>query len=186
MKHINRSPTGLMVRRQYQQGAALLISLILLLVLTFLGISSMQTTTLEERMTANQKDYYLAFEAAEYALTEAESQLDVLFSTGTFAPTGPDGLFRDHDLTDRVWTIVDWTDSTKVRFVTVNPGMTTLPPKYIVERMSIVTTEDAVNLGNEYGEQTGATETTIFRVTARGESGKGSVVMLQSTFGKAI
>jgi type IV pilus assembly protein PilX len=185
MKHINRSITGLTVRRKSQQGAALLISLILLLVLTFLGISSMQTTTLEERMTANQKDYYLAFEAAEYALTEAESQLYVLFSTGNFAPTGPNGLFRDHDLTDRVWTIVDWADPNKVQFVT-NPGMTSLPPKYIVERMSIVTTEDAVNLGNEYGEQTGATETTVFRVTARGESGKGSVVMLQSTFGKAI
>jgi len=56
----------------HQTGAALLISLILLLVLTFLGISSMQTTTLEERMAANQKDYYLAFEAAEYALVVAE------------------------------------------------------------------------------------------------------------------
>jgi type IV pilus assembly protein PilX len=186
MKHLNGHINGSRLQPRSQKGAALIISLILLLVLTFLGISSMQTTTLEERMAANQKDYYLAFEAAEFALTVAEDELDSLFSTGNFTPAGPNGLFRDHDLTTRVWTTVDWTDDTKVQVVTDNPGMTTVPPKYIVERMSIVTADDAVNLGNEYGEQTGATETTIFRVTARGESGKGSVVMLQSTFGKAI
>ena len=173
--------------RHHQTGAALLISLILLLVLTFLGIRSMQTTTLEERMAANQKDYYLAFEAAEYALVVAEGELDVLFSTGNFNTQGNGGLYRDHDLASQVWKLDIWGEgSTKVREVTDHPGMTAVPPKYIVERMSIVLDEDAVNLGNEYGEQTGATETTIFRVTARGESGKGSVVILQSTFGKAI
>lgn len=169
-----------------QKGAALLIALVLLLVLTFLGISSMETTNMEERMASNQKDYYLAFEAAEFALVTAEIEIDALFSTGGFSVAGADGLFRDHDLTAKVWTTVDWSDDTKVQFVTTNPGMTSEPPKYIVERLAIVTDKDALNLGNEYGEQTGSTETSVFRITARGESGKGSVVLLQSTVGKAI
>jgi len=169
-----------------ESGAALLISLILLLVLTFLGISSMQTTTLEERMTANQKDYYLAFEAAEFALQAAEDDLGILISTADFTPTGNGGFFRDHDLSVKAWTVVDWTKNTEVVFVTDHPNMTSEPPKYIVERLTIVGSTDNLNAGNEYGEQTGATETTVFRVTARGESGKGSVVYLQSTFGKAI
>jgi len=175
-----------LLHQKTQRGAALLISLILLLVLTFLGISSMQTTTLEERMTANQKDYYLAFEAAEYALTVAESELDTLFSTGAFNASGSNGgLFSNHTYSERVWLTVDWYGAGKVQ-IADNPGMTTEPPKFIVEMMAIVIAEDSVNLGNQYGEQTGATETAIFRVTARGESGKGSVVVLQTTFAKAI
>jgi type IV pilus assembly protein PilX len=190
MKHISRSITGLMLRRKSQQGAALLISLILLLVLTFLGITSMQTTTLEERMTANQKDYYLAFEAAEYALDFAETELAVLFSTGNFDVDGPNGLYQGH-LTDseHVWKTVNWSDETKVKVLDdyLDFGITSEAPKFIVEVMQIVESGlDTHNIGNEYGEQTGATKTTIFRVTARGASGKGSVVFLQSTFGKAI
>jgi len=169
-----------------QKGAALLIALVLLLVLTFMGVGSMETTTLEEKMASNQKDYYLAFEAAEFALKDAEEMINILFSTGGFSVSGANGLFRDHELTDKVWTTVDWTDDTAVHFVTVHPGMTGVPPKYIIERLAIVTDADDLNLGNEYGEQTGATETTIFRVTARGESGKGSVVTLQATVAKAI
>jgi type IV pilus assembly protein PilX len=171
-----------------QAGAALIISLILLLVLTFLGISSMQTTTLEERMAANQKDYYLAFEAAEFALADAEEFVGIIFSTGDFNATGSNGgLFQGHDLINaQVWKTVNWSDDDLVQVVN-GFAMTSEAPKYIVEVMQVVSSvEDSVNAGNEYGEQTGATDTTVFRVTARGVSGKGSVVFLQATIAKAI
>ena len=171
-----------------QNGAALMISLILLLVLTFLGISSMQTTTLEERMAANQKDYYLAFEAAEFALADAEEFVGIIFSTGDFNATGSNGgLFQGHDLINaQVWKTVNWSDDDLVQVVN-GFAMTSEKPKYIVEVIQVVSSaEDSVNAGNEYGEQTGATDTTVFRVTARGVSGKGSVVFLQATIAKAI
>lgn len=58
-----------------QQGAALIVVLILLLVMTLLGLASLRGTILEERMSANMYDRSLAFQAAEAALRQAESRL---------------------------------------------------------------------------------------------------------------
>ena len=64
-----------------ETGMALFVSLVLLLVLTLLGISAVQTTGLETRMARNDHDALLAFQAAESALREAETRLDTLTST---------------------------------------------------------------------------------------------------------
>ena len=58
-----------------QQGAVLAVSLIMLLVMTLLGISSLQGTTIEEKMAGNLMDRIRSFEAAESALREGEEQL---------------------------------------------------------------------------------------------------------------
>ena len=60
-----------------QQGAVLAVSLIMLLVMTLLGISSLQGTTIEEKMAGNLMDRIRSFEAAESALREGEQQLAV-------------------------------------------------------------------------------------------------------------
>ena len=68
------------MRRPFNQktntGVALFISLVLLLVLTILGVSVVQTTSLEIRMARNEHDSLLAFEAAESALRDAEAALE--------------------------------------------------------------------------------------------------------------
>jgi len=58
------------VRRQ--SGSALVIALVFLLLMTLIGVTAMQTTTLQERMAGNERDRNLAFQAAEAALREAE------------------------------------------------------------------------------------------------------------------
>lgn len=58
--------------RHRENGAALIVSLVLLLVLTMLGLSAMSTTTLEERMAGNMQNRMLAFQAGEAALREGE------------------------------------------------------------------------------------------------------------------
>lgn len=55
-----------------QRGAVLVVSLIFLLVMTLIGVVSMQNTTLEERMARNVYDGERAFQAAEAALREGE------------------------------------------------------------------------------------------------------------------
>lgn len=57
---------------EFQRGAALMIALVMLLVMSMLGLSSMRGTTLEERMAGNWRDQNLAFQAAEAALREGE------------------------------------------------------------------------------------------------------------------
>lgn len=56
-----------------QRGAALLVVLILLLVMTLLGLASLRGSLMEERMSAGLYDRGLAFQASEAALREAEA-----------------------------------------------------------------------------------------------------------------
>ncbi|GGY79567.1 pilus assembly PilX family protein [Marinobacter zhanjiangensis] len=58
-----------------QSGSALIVSLIMLLLLSLIGVASMQSTTLQDRMTGNLQDQELAFQAAEAAVREAEGFL---------------------------------------------------------------------------------------------------------------
>jgi len=54
------------------RGAVLIMSLVMLLVLTILGIGAMQSATMEERMAGNLRDEDLAFQTSEAALREAQ------------------------------------------------------------------------------------------------------------------
>lgn len=58
-----------------QSGAVLFISLIILLIMTLLGITGMQTTILEEKMAGNYRDQTIAFQAAESTLRDAEKDI---------------------------------------------------------------------------------------------------------------
>jgi type IV pilus assembly protein PilX len=63
-----------------QNGAALVVSLILLVVITVLAISGMNTATTELAMARNDQNYENAFQAAETGLERALAQAG--FDTG--------------------------------------------------------------------------------------------------------
>jgi type IV pilus assembly protein PilX len=58
-----------------QQGAVLVVSLLLLLVMTLLGLGASQSTRLQERMAGNQRDQEMALQGAEASLRAAETLL---------------------------------------------------------------------------------------------------------------
>lgn len=58
-----------------QSGAALIVSLIILAVVTILGITSMQSSNTELKLAASLRDRGIAFEAAEAALAVIEENL---------------------------------------------------------------------------------------------------------------
>jgi len=58
----------------YQKGSSLIIALIFLLILSLIGVSSMQGTTMQEKMSGNLRDKYVSFNSAEAALLEGEEQ----------------------------------------------------------------------------------------------------------------
>ncbi|MEM7431472.1 MAG: PilX N-terminal domain-containing pilus assembly protein [Pseudomonadota bacterium] len=60
--------------RKHQDGAALVIGLILLVVITVLAISGMNTATTELAMARNDQNYERAFQAAETGLAMALAQ----------------------------------------------------------------------------------------------------------------
>jgi Tfp pilus assembly protein PilX len=59
--------------RSTQDGMALIVSLVFLLLMTLIGISSMQNATLQEKMAGSVKFRNESFQAAEAALRIGES-----------------------------------------------------------------------------------------------------------------
>ena len=82
MMAISRRERQQPIGRRRQQGVALFIALVVLLIITILGISGLQTTTLEERMAASARDRDIAFQAAEAALAQAEIFVNGIGVTG--------------------------------------------------------------------------------------------------------
>ncbi len=88
---------------QHQQGATLVVALVILGIMTVIGTASMQSSTLQERMASNARQKLVANQAAESALREAEQWIfanldnrDALIDTFINTPT--DGYYTDRDL----------------------------------------------------------------------------------------
>jgi len=111
-----------------ERGAALLVSLIVLLVLTLLAVSSMQGSLMQERMTSAQRDGMIALDSAEGAIPSIETTLASFNTTnyGTVNGFYDIGNAVPDPFADATW---DPTGTASVAAPTVN-GIT---PRYFVE-----------------------------------------------------
>ena len=169
-----------------QRGIALFISLVLLLVLTIIGVSAVQTTSLEERMARNTNDSVLAFESAEVALRTGEQFLRNNVNTTTLFPSaGNNGLWKASDYlqTERWQQANIWTGNNSVQLPANTVDNVAEQPRYIIEWVATVQRSDnPYQLGQSYNALFDRIE--IFRITARGVGGSPNArVLLQSTYG---
>lgn len=81
--------------QKQQSGAALVIGLVILLVMTLLGVSSMNSSRTELKIAANIQNKSIAFQAAENAIQRVVldpatpwSNLTTTATISTFEPTG--------------------------------------------------------------------------------------------------
>ncbi|MEO6065815.1 MAG: PilX N-terminal domain-containing pilus assembly protein [Lysobacterales bacterium] len=81
--HCPRTATPPFKGRRSQQGAALFVALMLLLIMTLLGLAAMQVTLLQERMSGNYRTLNLAFQNAEGQVRTSETQFERAFASGT-------------------------------------------------------------------------------------------------------
>ncbi len=172
-----------------QRGAVLAIVLMFLLLLTIIGISALNTTTLEERMAGNLKDRQLAFQSAETAIITAETWLSSL--QGNQAPQFPNnanGLYQMPTNGIPLWQSVDWSGANLVTHPNIPGAVGSAPaltkvntqPKYVIEDLGKYQEDDS-------SKRTDATSTFIsyFRITARGTGGTdASVVIVESIYGR--
>lgn len=173
------------VMTRNQRGIALFISLVLLLVLTIVGVSAVQTTSLEERMARNTHDSVLAFQSAEVALREAEVALDAINSTALFTPAGNNGMWQapGYGAAD-LWTLpATWTGANSVELPADTVQGVDQQPRYVIEWLATVQrSENPALLGSSYASLFDRIE--VFRITARGIGGSANArVLLQSTYG---
>ena len=164
--------------RSSQQGASLVIGLIMLLLLTIIGVTSIRTTVIQEKMAGNLKDYNAAFQAAEAGLRDGEQLLATGVlptfdnSSGYYQPLDWGDLFY-WDKTD---DLIDWDDNDSIKFDESIVGVSN-PPRHVIEELPFI---PASGGSKKFGPITG---TGVFRVTALGVGGANTTrVILQSTY----
>jgi type IV pilus assembly protein PilX len=75
MKRFHHFRWDMPPRAPSQRGISLVIVMIFLVILSALGVTAMQSSTLSSRVARNESDRNLAFQAAEAALRDAELDL---------------------------------------------------------------------------------------------------------------
>ena len=166
-----------------QTGAALVISLIILLMLTILGVQGIQTVTLEEKMAGNFRDRQLAFEAAEAALRAGESWINAQSAPPVAATNGANNVwtFGDANITSKTF----WASG--IEYSGLGLNQLAANPRYVIEERG-----ELAGTGKQQSAEIGAKtkgnlQGTVYgyRITARGVGGTANaVVLLQSNYEK--
>jgi hypothetical protein len=81
---LRRKLPAIPANSRYQRGTALIMSLVILMILTMLGVAAMGTASLEEKMSGNTQETTKAFQAAESGLNEALNTPGILDLNTTF------------------------------------------------------------------------------------------------------
>lgn len=166
-------------KRHAQNGVALVVALILLVVMTLLGLSAMRSVTLEEKMAANTFDRSLSFQSAESTLREAEALLNVAPpgspptpAAGTCNVNGFCGapvVGAEPRWTDAAFT--GWKDATAV-----TSGSISITPQYFIEYLGSTFPCNTINPNTNLTCKR-------YRVTVRSNAGADrAAVMLQTIY----
>ncbi len=160
-----------------QRGATLVVCMIILVVITFLGVGSIQDTTMEEKMAGNMKNRNMAFQAAESGLRDAEDYLGSTAILPSFNGTtaGLIAQVSGNDTAPDHWSDSDWTASSATYSGTI-PKVAS-QPLYVIEKLE--STEETPDL--EAGQPANSNE--YYKITVRAVGGTStSVVIVQSIY----
>ncbi len=171
--------------RSRQNGAVLLMSLIILLVLSILAISGMQGSVMQERMAGAQSEGIAALDVAEDWVRSGESWVkDNVITVTDFDGTG--GLYDIRVESERAPSPYDETTwaTENVKSGTTVDGVT---PVFFVEYQGLGFAEEQLDAGMIGGSGSGSADIHAFRVVARAEGPSGrSRRMIEVYFTKQI
>ena len=182
MNNLNNRPRGKrVIGYSRQTGMTLIVSLVILISLTMLGVASMQSTRTEIAMAGNLRKAGIAFNAAEAGLRAAENFVDKSDSIADFNdPTV--GLYAELDNDPSYNLKVTWDAS---QTATTNLPYVKEQPKFIIHYLGDRSQNEvaAVNIGGYGTSQPGKTISN-FRITARGTGqGTSDYRFIQSYYG---
>lgn len=180
------APTNTTIHIAQQKGSVLVVSLLILLVMTLLGVTAMNTSSLEQKIVYNFRDRQLAFQAAEAALRDGESFIqNTTLTAANFSATCANGLCTEASATTPVWfdqTLNVWTTTSRHRTASYSAPEVLQQPIYIVEWLGYVFPAGATP---PTGAVAGPGDPEMFRITALATGGTTQArVMLQSTYEK--
>ncbi len=163
-------------------GAVLIVSMVMLIAITMLGVTSMKSSLTELTMAGNLRESGLTFQAAEAGLKSAESLVEN--TTSLSAYDGSTSLLNKASTDPDYFAKVSWTDATTAN---VNLKNISINPKYIIRYLGDSDTNEKAGLGigAGYGQNNLGTVLSNFRVTARGTGQTGNFFrIVQSYYAK--
>jgi len=161
-------------RIRSQQGVALVVSLIILVSLTMLGLTSIQRTTSDLAMAGNQRETGLMFQSAEIGLITAENFIGNSNTNADFGNSAANKALGLHTVmaTDTAYFTPNYFDQTTWENESTTAA-TSLDayeqPRYMIEYLGDRSQNPlaAINIGGYGTQQTGDT-VSIYRSTSRG------------------
>ena len=157
-----------------QRGVSLIVAMVMLIVLTLIGVSSMNTAIVELKMAGSMQQQSVALNRADELLRVGEQDIDVIVDAPAafdFTTAG-DGYYVAADNID-VFDL-SWSGLNPIEGATANDVYVTeyLGPKAVPGESVKVSTD-----GRIVG---GAVHT--FRITSRSATGKGALRLAQSLY----
>jgi type IV pilus assembly protein PilX len=160
-----------------QQGISILVALVMLLVLTLLGVSSMNTSIVELKMATSAQQQGIALNRAEELLRVGENNVTAILTNPAaydFAAAGDGYYISADDINVRTF---DWPTA---GLVSIKPEAN-VDDSYVVEYLGAKPIPgESVKIATDGRIIGGAVHT--FRITTRSVAGKGAVRLVQSLF----
>lgn len=202
MKRNQKKRTVNMSSERPQRGIALVVSLVLLVVVTLVGLAGMRGTILQERMAGGAYDRETAFQAAEAALmmgaqsfinsrqvwdAEIESNASALDCSNQSCVSNPSGKIPNN-----LWNSVP-TGSAESEFSSIDSSN---PPQYVVQLLGVCSSTGAgTGFSGTTDQNVGGppasllnSQGTCYRITARALDPTAAIntdraqVLLQATY----
>lgn len=184
MKKINRFTTW-----NNQQGAVLIVGLIMLLLMTIVGLSAVKGSNLQEMMAGNLRDRNLAFQAAEAGLRVGEDAVNGINPPDTSGAVKGQVAEMLNGSNGSYWHVSHkWVDKDVITnsdsvATTVDLSVTKEAPRFVVEKLNVIEVMGQDGGSVNYDDLLKEQELSIYRITSRGVGlSSNTVVYLQSIY----
>lgn len=172
-------------RGHKQRGVVLVVALIILLSLSLIGLITLQTGQMQERISGNMRQYSTAQQTADSTLREAEASVKLMADTSSFNDTN--GLYTLGNAPDPFGSTT-WTGTSSI-VSGQTYASTVVTPRYYIEYMGIYGGSGSglsdINVGNYgYTNALSTAGTGIYRIVSRGTGGGKSQIIYESYYGK--
>jgi type IV pilus assembly protein PilX len=170
-----------------QQGAVLIVGLVMMLLLTIIGLAAIRGGDLQERMAGNMRDLNLAFQAAEAGLRAGEdvqNKVPLPKYDGTVVGYYPDLNTASSSFPPRpsAWTKAQWESKSVLLAANTLSGVAE-QPRYVVEQLIVPVSPANQGGAVDIESMEKMADAEYFRITSRGIGGTNDAeVVLQSTF----
>jgi type IV pilus assembly protein PilX len=173
-----------------ERGISLVVVMLFLVIMAGIGAAAMRSAIIEEKMSGNERDRQIAFEAAEAALRDGEREvLMLLNSTSGFDSACTAGLCVPSSTATPQWNVVNWAGGIPHNYGSVT-GVGAYPvttvartPRYIIELLPDM--PPLPGCSSVTAARASCTGGTPYRVTAVGWGRRQATqVMLQSVYDK--